>query len=367
MSSSFGRPLLAKINPVTGRLHCNLKISGAKSGRFSCANPNLQQIPARGERGAFMRSIFIAPPGRILIGADYSQLELRVLAAVSGDAAMNMAFSNGQISMRSPACSMLRINPDAFDINNPAHKAAREFAKAVNFGIVFGCGPDGLAAFARDSYGVSLSQAAATNAITQFLNTYEDVADWMERAASEARLRNCIRTAGGRIYPASYEPVDGSAQLALNFPIQGAAAEVALEAIIRIEKALRTIPHAHLIAQVHDEFLLEVANEPTIIRDASGLLENSMREGFAALFPHAPQTGLVDVGVGRRPGGDLNDGGNVKLCAPGRYAKSSCVQISCACVFGSWQFRARCRRPSTIGIHVVFRTASLLSSTHSSS
>ena len=109
MSGSFGRPLLAKINPVTGRLHCNLKISGAKSGRFSCANPNLQQVPARGEQGSFMRSIFIAPPGRILIGADYSQLELRVLAAVSGDAAMNAAFENGQDLHAVTACAMLHI------------------------------------------------------------------------------------------------------------------------------------------------------------------------------------------------------------------------------------------------------------------
>jgi DNA polymerase I-like protein with 3'-5' exonuclease and polymerase domains len=95
MASSFGRPLLDKINPATGRLHCNLKISGAKSGRFSCANPNLQQVPARGEQGAFMRSIFIA------------------------------------------------------------------------------CGASGLAAFARDAYGVSMTQTEAANAITQFLNTYE--------------------------------------------------------------------------------------------------------------------------------------------------------------------------------------------------
>jgi DNA polymerase-1 len=132
MASSFGRPLLAKINPATGRLHCNLKISGAKSGRFSCANPNLQQVPARGEQGAFMRSIFIAPPRRILIGADYSQLELRVLAAVSGDAAMNAAFSNGQDLHAVTACGMLHIRPEDFDKDNPAHKAARASARAVN-------------------------------------------------------------------------------------------------------------------------------------------------------------------------------------------------------------------------------------------
>jgi DNA polymerase I-like protein with 3'-5' exonuclease and polymerase domains len=300
MVSNFGRPLLAKINPVTGRLHCNLKISGAKSGRFSCANPNLQQIPARGELGAFMRSIFIASPGHILIGADYSQLELRVLAAVSGDAAMNAAFTNGQDLHAITACAMLHIDPNDFDKDNPAHKAARASAKAVNFGIIFGCGAGGLAAFARDAYGVSMTQTEAANAITRFLNTYEDVASWMERAADEAKLRNCVRTAGGRIYPASYEPGGKiSRQLALNLPVQGAAAEVALEAIIRIEKALRAIPGARLIAQVHDEFLLEVVDDPMCIAEASAALTTCMREGFAALFPQAPQTGLVDVGVGR--------------------------------------------------------------------
>ena len=303
MASSFGRPLLAKISPVTGRLHCNLKIGGAKSGRFSCANPNLQQIPARGEHGAFMRSIFIAPPGHVLIGADYSQLELRVLAAVSGDAAMNAAFSNGQDLHAITACAMLHIEPDDFDKDNPAHKTARASAKAVNFGIIFGCGASGLAAFARDAYGVSMTQTEAANAITRFLNTYEDVASWMERAADEAKLRNCIRTAGGRIYPASYEPGGKILrQLALNLPIQGAAAEVALEAIIRIEKALRAIPWARLVAQVHDEFLLEVVDDPMCIAEASAALITCMREGFAALFPQAPQTGLVDVGVGRNWG-----------------------------------------------------------------
>ena len=303
MASSFGRPLLAKLNAATGRLHCNLKIGGAKSGRFSCANPNLQQIPARGEHGAFMRSIFIAPPGRVLIGADYGQLELRVLAAVSGDPAMNAAFANGQDLHAITACAMLRIDPDDFDKDNPAHKAARASAKAVNFGIVFGCGASGLAAFARDAYGVLMTQTEAANAITQFLNTYEDVANWMERAANEAQLRNCIRTAGGRIYPASYEPGGKiSRQLALNLPVQGAAAEVALEAIIRIEKALSVIPQARLIAQVHDEFLLEVVDDPMSIAEASLALTTSMREGFAALFPQAPQAGLVDVGVGHNWG-----------------------------------------------------------------
>ena len=300
LSSSFGRPLLDKINPATGRLHCNLKISGAKSGRFSCVNPNLQQVPARGEPRAFMRSIFIAPPGRILIGADYSQLELRVLAAVSGDAAMNAAFSNGQDLHAVTACGMLHIRPEDFDKDNPAHKAARASAKAVNFGIVFGCGASGLAAFARDAYGVSMTQTEAAKAITQFLNTYEDVADWMDRAANEAKLRHYIRTAGGRIYPASYESSGKiSRQLALNLPVQGAAAEVALEAIIRIEKAQREIPQARLIAQVHDEFLLEVLDDPICVAEASAALTASMRGGFAALFPQAPQTGLVDVGVGR--------------------------------------------------------------------
>jgi DNA polymerase I-like protein with 3'-5' exonuclease and polymerase domains len=116
-------------------------------------------------------------------------------------------------------------------------------------------------------------------------------------------LRHYIRTAGGRIYPASYEPGGKiSRQLALNLPIQGAAAEVALEAIIRIEKALRKIPQARLIAQVHDEFLLEVLDDPMCVAEASAALTASMRGGFAALFTHAPQTGLVDVGVGRNWG-----------------------------------------------------------------
>jgi DNA polymerase I len=300
MAGSFGRSLLEKLNPVTGRLHANLKICGAKSGRFSCSNPNLQQVPARGELGSFMRSIFIAPPGRILVGADYSQLELRVLAAVSGDAAMTTAFQSGLDLHALTACAMIGIDIQDFDADNPTHKAARASAKAVNFGIIYGCGATGLAAFARDAYGVVMTQVEAASAITRFLNTYEEVAEWMERAALAAQSTNSVRTAGGRIYPASYEPGGKvSRQLALNLPIQGAAAEVALEAIIRLEKALRNLPQARLVAQVHDEFLLEVEDDQACVAYAASVLEAAMRDGFAALFPRAPQTGLVEIGIGK--------------------------------------------------------------------
>ena len=156
---------------------------------------------------------------------------------------MNAAFANGQDLHALTACALLHIRPEDFDKDNPAHKAARASAKAVNFGIVYGCGASGLAEFARDEYGVSMTEREAEHAIRHFLNTYEGVANWMDRAAQEAQLRHCIRTAGGRIYPASYEPGGRiSRQLALNLPVQGAAAEVALEAIIRIEKALRKLP-----------------------------------------------------------------------------------------------------------------------------
>ena len=170
----------------------------------------------------------------------------------------------------------------------------------MNFGIVFGCGATGLAAFARDAYGVLMTHTEAASAITRFLNTYEDVSEWMDRAALAAQSSNSVRTAGGRIYPASYEPGGKiSRQLALNLPIQGAAAEVALEAIIRIEKALRSFPEARLVAQVHDEFLLEVEDDEVCIANAASILATAMGDGFAALFPHAPQTGLVDIGVGK--------------------------------------------------------------------
>jgi DNA polymerase-1 len=153
--ASFGLPLLKKINPVTTRLHTNLQIAQAKSGRFSSKNPNLQNLP----RGDLVRSAVRAPAGTKLIVADYSQIELRVMAEEARDTRMRDAYARGLDLHAITAARMLGIPPGQFDKKNPKHAEARQKAKGVNFGIIYGCGAPGLVAFARDTYNVAMREA----------------------------------------------------------------------------------------------------------------------------------------------------------------------------------------------------------------
>ena len=129
LRSNFGDKLLDRINPQTGRLHGSFQLAKAKSGRFACSNPNMQNIP----RSELFRSVFVAPPGKQLIVADYSQLELRVMAHIANDAVMTEAYRQGLDLHAVTAAGMLGLKPDEFDPEHPAHKDARQKAKAVNF------------------------------------------------------------------------------------------------------------------------------------------------------------------------------------------------------------------------------------------
>jgi DNA polymerase I len=297
LRSNFGDKLLARISPQTGRLHGSFMLAKAKSGRFSSSNPNMQNIP----KSEAMRSVFVAAPSKQLVVADYSQLELRVMAQIADDAVMTDAYRRGMDLHAVTAAGMIGVKPDEFDTEQPAHKEARQKAKAVNFGVIFGSGPRGLREFARNAYNLQITVEEARAVIDRFLATYPGVARWQREQEARTRETRTVSTKGGRVYRFAWEPEgEYSRNLALNLPIQGTAAEIAVEALIRIDTRLRAeLPgKAQLVLQVHDEFVVEVEVDEAVVLAAKRIMEQEMIAAFEALLPGAPPKGLVTAHSG---------------------------------------------------------------------
>ena len=297
LRSNFGDKLLDGINQQTGRLHGSFQLAKAKSGRFASSNPNMQNIP----KSELIRSVFVAPPGKLLVVADYSQLELRVMAHIANDEVMTEAYRQGLDLHAVTAAGMLGLKPDEFDPEQLAHKEARQKAKAVNFGVIFGSGPAGLKEFARDAYNLQITMEEARAVIDRFLATYPGVARWQREQAARTRQTRTVATKGGRVYRFAWEPNgEYSRNLALNLPIQGTAAEIAIEALIRIDAQLRAaLPgKTQIVLQVHDEFVVEVEGDEAMVLATKSIVEQAMIAAFEALLPGAPTIGLVTAHAG---------------------------------------------------------------------
>jgi DNA polymerase-1 len=298
LRSNFGDKLLDSINAQTGRLHGSFQLAKAKSGRFASSNPNMQNIP----KTESIRSVFVAAPGKQLVVADYSQLELRVMAHIANDEVMTASYRNGQDLHAVTAAGMLGLKPAEFDPERADHKEARQKAKAVNFGVIFGSGPSGLREFARDAYNLKMTVEEAGAVIDRFLTTYVGVARWQRDQEAKTRQTRTVSTKGGRVYRFSWEASgDYSRNLALNLPIQGTAAEIAIEAMIRIDAGLRTVlpGKAQVVLQVHDEFVVEAEDDEAVLSATKRIVEEAMIGAFEALLPGAPTRGLVTAHRGR--------------------------------------------------------------------
>jgi DNA polymerase I len=297
LRSNFGDKLLTRISPQTGRLHGSFQLAKAKSGRFSSSNFNMQNIP----KSESIRSVFVAPTGKQLVVADYSQLELRVMALIAEDEMMTEAYRKGLDLHSVTAAGMLGLKPDEFDTERPAHKEARQKAKVVNFGAIYGSGPSGLREFARDAYNIQFTLEEARMVIDRFLATYPSVARWQRDQEARTRQTGTVSTSGGRVHHFAWEPGgEYSRNLALNLPIQGTAAEIAVEALIRIDAQLRArLPgKAQLVLQVHDEFVVEVESDEAVVSATKSIVEQAMIAAFEALLPGAPTKGLVTAHSG---------------------------------------------------------------------
>jgi DNA polymerase-1 len=250
------------ISPETKRLHGSFHQAAASTGRLSSSNPNLQNIPVRADLGRKIRGAFIPDDGWSFVAADYSQVELRILAHLSGDARLAEAFSAGEDIHRRTAAAVLGLPIDAVT------PSQRERAKAVNFGIVYGQTPFGLA----QQLGISPDEAA--DFISKYFAQYQGVQLYIENCLSQARDSGITRTLFGRIrqHP-EINSRNGmrrgmAERTAINSPIQGTAADIIKIAMIRIAEELRRQKlRTRMVLQVHDELIFEVPEDELQVRD----------------------------------------------------------------------------------------------------
>lgn len=257
LRNTYIEKLPACVHPTTGRVHTSWNQTGTATGRLSSSDPNLQSIPAVHEAGVDIRRAFVAPPGRALLGADYSQIELRILAHLSGDENLIAAFERGEDLHRRTAAVLFDVAPERVD------ERMRTVAKRVNFGIIYGISPYGLA---RD---LGIPQAEAKGHIDRFFQAYPRVGPFLERLVAEARETGYACTLLGRRRPLpglkAVGEVPGSGwpsaeeRNAINTPIQGSAADLIKLAMLRLHGAWRDgdLP-AEIILQIHDELVFEV-------------------------------------------------------------------------------------------------------------
>ncbi|MDP6819439.1 MAG: DNA polymerase I [Alphaproteobacteria bacterium] len=253
LKSTYTDALLDHINPATGRVHTSYSMTGASTGRLSSNDPNLQNIPVRTEEGRNIRRAFVAEKGQLLLSADYSQIELRILAHIAGVEVLKQAFHDGLDIHALTASQVFGTPLEGMD------PMVRRSAKAINFGIIYGISPFGLA---RQ---LGVAQAAAKAYIEAYFARYPGIKDYMERTKKEAREKGFVSTLYGRrchlpeIHGKNPARRGFSERAAINAPIQGTAADIIKRAMIVMEAALAEAGlGARMLLQVHDELIFEV-------------------------------------------------------------------------------------------------------------
>ncbi len=274
LKSTYAEGLLKVIGP-DGRIHTNFQMTVTATGRLSSTEPNLQNIPVRRELGAGLRRMFVASPGHVLVDADYSQIELRLLAHISGDETMRAAFLSGEDIHRVTASQV-------FDTPlGEVTPLQRSRAKAVNFGIVYGISAFSLA----QDIGVWPNEAKAY--IDAYLAKYHGVRDYMKRIVEQARSDGYVSTLYGRrrelpeLKSPNFNMRSFGERVALNMPIQGTAADIIKLAMVRVHARLKAEGlKARLLLQVHDELIVECPDDEA--KQVCALLTEEM-ENVAAL------------------------------------------------------------------------------------
>ncbi len=285
--STYIDALPKRVNPKTGRVHTSYNQAVAATGRLSSSEPNLQNIPVRSEEGRLIRTAFIAPPHHILLAADYSQIELRIMAHLSQDAGLLNAFANGWDIHAATASEI-------FDVNiNEVSNEQRRRAKAVNFGLIYGMSSFGLA----KQLGVSRQDAQSY--IDLYFNRYPGVLAYMERTRAQAHQQGYVETIFGRrlylpeINARNMMRQKAAERTAINAPMQGTAADIIKKAMLAVAdwQNQQSMPQAQMIMQVHDELVFEV-HEDTI-----ELAQNTIRELMENVVPLSVPL-LVSIGTG---------------------------------------------------------------------
>jgi DNA polymerase-1 len=286
LKSTYTDKLPQQVDNKTGRVHTSYHQAVAATGRLSSSDPNLQNIPIRSEEGRKIRQAFIAPQGYKIVAADYSQIELRIMAHLSNDAGLITAFSTGQDVHRATAAEVFSVAPD--QVTNDLRRSA----KAINFGLIYGMSAFGLAAQ------LGLSRNQAQDYINLYFARYPDVKNYMDNIRELARQQGYVETLfGRRLYLPEINARNANLRqyaerTAINAPMQGTAADIIKRAMLAVDNWLQpAIVDAKIIMQVHDELVFEIAEAQL---DDCILNIKAIMCGAAEL--NVPL--VVDVGVG---------------------------------------------------------------------
>jgi len=256
LKSTYTDKLPGQINPHTGRVHTSYHQAVAATGRLSSSDPNLQNIPIRTAQGRKIRTAFVAPPGSLILAADYSQIELRIMAHLSGDKGLLKAFHDGVDVHRATAGEVFGADYEAVTDDQ------RRAAKAINFGLMYGMSAFGL------GRQLDISRPEAQEYMDTYFSRYPGVRTFMEETREQAREQGYVETLFGRrlylpeINASNMMRRQGAERAAINAPMQGTAADIIKIAMIKVDDWLQTSkPDATLVMQVHDELVLEVKEE----------------------------------------------------------------------------------------------------------
>jgi DNA polymerase-1 len=253
LKSTYTDKLPQMVNRNTGRVHTSYSQAVAVTGRLASSDPNLQNIPVRTAEGRRIREAFIAPQGSRIVSADYSQIELRIMAHLSGDAGLLQAFANNEDIHRATAAEIFMVALADVDSEQ------RRYAKVINFGLIYGMSSFGLAKQ------LGIERGAAQAYIDRYFARYPGVADYMQRTRDQARQQGYVETVFGRrlwlpeINASNGMKRQGAERAAINAPMQGTAADLIKLAMIAVQHWLEQEKlQTQLIMQVHDELVLEV-------------------------------------------------------------------------------------------------------------
>ena len=286
LKSTYTDKLPKMINPRTGRVHTSYHQAVTATGRLSSSDPNLQNIPVRTEEGRRIRQAFIAKPGYKLVAADYSQIELRIMAHLSGDQGLLEAFANGLDVHKATAAEVFGVTLDEVTSDQ------RRSAKAINFGLIYGMRAFGLAKQ------LGIGRADAQQYVQLYFERYPGVQDYMERTRKQAHELGYVETIYGRrlylpdINAGNKMRQQAAERTAINAPMQGTAADIIKKAMISVDSWLQGSQHdARMIMQVHDELVLEVKEE--LVEQVVAELKARMAAAATLAVPL-----IVDVGIG---------------------------------------------------------------------
>jgi DNA polymerase-1 len=286
LKSTYTDKLPLQINAETGRIHTSYHQAVAATGRLSSSDPNLQNIPIRNAEGRRIRQAFVPPAGKVIVAADYSQIELRIMAHLSGDASLRDAFAHGMDIHRATAAEVFGKTADEISDEE------RRSAKAINFGLIYGMSAFGL------GRQLSISRTLAQEYIDRYFDRYPGVRQYMEETRAIAREQGFVETVYGRrlylpeINAKNVPRRQAAERTAINAPMQGTAADIIKRAMISVQQMLAGGGlDALMIMQVHDELVFEVAQD-----DTDELLSGVMDIMQSAADLSVPL--IVDAGIG---------------------------------------------------------------------